>query len=268
MRPVLFYLFGLPVFAYGACLAVAFAVAILLAQREAAREGLRPEMIVDLALVVCLGGLLGARLLFVLLEFDYYRTRLWEILDIRAGGMSFFGAALGGFAAAWFYAKHKGWPRWRLADLCAPYIALGYAIARLGCLLNGCCYGMATHVPWALACRAGDPTLRHPTQLYAALGSLLLFILLYRFRRHRHFPGFLFFLYMALYAVMRGIVETFRDSKTIIGGLRLTHLACLAFVLLAVAEIWRRERRWQREERKGEGGEEVDSRAGAGGPAA
>ncbi|MCL6613609.1 MAG: prolipoprotein diacylglyceryl transferase [Firmicutes bacterium] len=267
MRPILFYLFGLPVYAYGTFVALAFIVAIILAQREAVKEGFQPEVIIDIALALCLGGLVGARLLFVLLELDYYLARPWEILDIRAGGLSFFGAAVTGFAAAWFYGKRKGLPCWRLADLCVPYAALGYAIARIGCLLNGCCYGVATTVPWAMACRAGDPTLRHPTQIYAGLGSLLLFVVLYRMRRHRHFPGFLFFLYMGLYAVMRGIVETFRESQVLFAGVRTTHLASLGFAALAAMEIWRRERRWRREESEREFGEEMDRGTGRSGAA-
>ncbi|NLG84486.1 MAG: prolipoprotein diacylglyceryl transferase [Firmicutes bacterium] len=268
MRPVLFSLFGLPVYSYGLFLALAVGLVVYLAQRKAPRAGFSSETIIDLALVVAVGALLGAPLAFVLVEWDYYRTRPWEIVDFRAGGLSFFGAFGGGFLAARLYAARKKLPFWSLVDFSVPYVALAYAIGRLGCLLNGCCYGVPSRVPWALACRAGDPTLRHPTQIYASLGGFFIFLLLYRLRNHRRFPGFLFFLYLGLYALMRGVVETFRDSRILFGFVRLTHLACLAVALLAGIEIWRREKRWQRKEGEKTGGAEMDSRAGAGGPAA
>ncbi|MGE5529794.1 MAG: prolipoprotein diacylglyceryl transferase [Patescibacteria group bacterium] len=241
---MLFSLFGLPVYAYGASLALAFLLAIALASREARRRGINPEIVVDIALALCLGGVIGARLLFVLLDLGYYLDHPWQILNIRAGGMSFLGAAFAGFGAAWWHVTRKGYEPWALADLCVPYAALGYAIVRLGCFLRGCCYGTPSGVPWALACKEGDPfTLRHPAQLYASLGSFLIFLILLRFKGHRRFTGFLLFLYMGLYAVMRGIIEAFREDPVIFYQIRTTQLACIALLALAAAVILRRERR-------------------------
>lgn len=243
MHKVLFTLFGLPIYAYGAALALAFLVAILLAGREAKAKGYNPEIIVDIALALCLGGLLGARLLFVLLDLPYYWRHPWEILNVRAGGLSFYGGALAGFAAAWWYGRRKKLPNWHLADLCVPYAALGYAIVRIGCFLNGCCYGTPSGVPWALACREGDPsTLRHPTQLYASAGSLIIFFVLRRLKNHRRFPGFLLFLYMGLYGIMRAVVEAFRESQILFAGIRTSQVASLAAAAVAFGIIWHRER--------------------------
>lgn len=259
MRPILFELFGLPIRSYGTTMALAFLLAILLAVREAKRKGFPPEIIVDIALALCLGGLVGARILYVLLDLGYYRHNIQEILNLSAGGLSFYGGFAGGFAAAWWYGRRKKLPNWRLADLCVPYAALGYAIVRIGCLLNGCCYGVPTRLPWALACREGDPiTLRHPTQIYASIGSLLLFFLLYRLRNHRRFSGFLFFLYVGLYAVMRGTIEAFRDSQILFAGVRTTQVASLAVAVMAFGIIWYQERRRLRGVAPGvDSGEEV-----------
>ena len=268
MRPVLFFIFGLPVYSYGVCISLAVMVMVFWAAKNAPRAGFTAETVVDLTLAVTVGCLIGARIVFVLVEWEYYRAHPWEIFNLRAGGLSFFGAVLGGFVAARFYARHKRLPFWRLADFAVPYVALGYAIGRIGCLLNGCCYGVPTRVPWALPCAAGDPTLRHPTQIYASIGSFLLFILLYRLREHRRFPGFLFFLYLVLYAVMRGIIEIFRDSLRVMGPWRLTQFGCLLLALFALEEIWRRERRWRKGDKGKDGrGEEMDSRSCPGRPA-
>ena len=263
MRPILFDLFGLPIRAYGTTMALAFLLAILLASREARKKGFPPEIIVDIALALCLGGLVGARLLYVLLDLGYYRRHVLEIFNLSAGGLSFYGGFASGFAAAWWYGRRKKLPNWQLADLCVPYAALGYAIVRIGCFLNGCCYGVPTRLPWALVCREGDPfTLRHPTQIYASLGSLLLFLVLYKLRDHRRFQGFLFFLYMGLYAVMRGIIEAFRDSQILFAGVRTTQVASLAVAILAFGVIWHGERRRLSAARPGvDSGEEVGSGA-------
>jgi phosphatidylglycerol:prolipoprotein diacylglycerol transferase len=258
---VLVSIFGMPIYTYGTFLAVAFIIAIILARWDAAKKGIPPDIVVDIALALCIGGFIGGRLLFVLLDAKYYWHNPWEIIDTRAGGMSFIGGAFAGFGTAWWYVvKKKKLAPWPLADLCVPYAALGYALARVGCFLRGCCYGMPAHLPWAMACKAGDPlTPRHPTQLYASLGSLLLFFFLFKMRKHERFPGFLFFLGMGLYAVMRGVIEAFRDSEILWAGVRLTQVVCLAMLVYAVLEIIRRERHWMLLSRRGEeDGEEVD----------
>ena len=244
MRSVLFTVLGLPIYAYGTALALAFLVAIVLASRDAAKKGFRPETIIDIALALCIGGIIGARLLYVLLELGYYRHHPLEILMIRSGGLSFYGGAVAGFGLAWWYGRLKKLDAWMLADICVPYAALGYAIVRIGCFLNGCCYGVPTGVSWALACKAGDPlTLRHPTQLYASAGSFIIFLILFSLRNHRRFKGFLFFLYIGLYAIMRGIVEAFRDDQILFASIRTTQVICIISVVFAFYMIRRRESR-------------------------
>jgi len=253
---------GLSVYAYGTSLAIAFLAAITLARRDAARKGIPPETIVDIALALCLGGLLGARLLFVLIDLGYYWHQPLEIFNVRAGGLSFYGGAVAGFAAAWWYVKHKRLEPWAIADTVVPYAALGYAIVRIGCFFNGCCYGIPTHLPWGWPCREGDPfTTRHPTQLYASLGSFLLFLLLLRWRGHKRFTGFLFFLYMGLYAIMRAAIEVFRDSQILFGHVRLTQVASLAMAGYAFGTIWYRERHRLRARLEVKGGEDLGHRA-------
>jgi phosphatidylglycerol:prolipoprotein diacylglycerol transferase len=150
---------------------------------------------------------------------------------------------MGGFLAGYLFVKHKQILPWKLADIVAPYIALGYAIVRIGCFLNGCCYGKVSAVPWALHCAAGDFSLRHPTQLYSMIGSLLLFLILWKFRNHKQFAGFLFLLYIGLYSIMRFIVEIFRESPMVFPWLSLAQLVCIilgtmAFGLIFIFE-WR-----------------------------
>jgi len=237
VRPILFQIWRIPVFSYGFLLACAFVVGTILGVREARRRGIDPDKVIDLALYVCIAGIIGSRVLFVLLDIPTYFQDPIKIINLRDGGLSF----QGGLASAvlvgiWFCRREKINP-WVMADVAAPLIPLGYALARVGCLLNGCCYGLPTDLPWALAARAGDETLRHPTQLYAAVLSLVIFAILFRLRNHKKFAGYLMFLYVGLYSISRFIVEIFRDVPRMIGPLSIAQLASILLAFGAFACI-------------------------------
>ncbi|MEW6230065.1 MAG: prolipoprotein diacylglyceryl transferase [Bacillota bacterium] len=237
MRPILFQIWRIPVFSYGFLLACAFVIGTILGVREARRRGVNPDKVIDLALYVCIAGIIGSRVLFVLLDIPTYFQDPVKIINLRDGGLSF----QGGLASAilvgiWFCRREKINP-WVMADVAAPLIPLGYALVRVGCLLNGCCYGLPTDLPWALAARAGDETLRHPTQLYAAVLSLVIFAILFRLRNHKRFPGYLMFLYVGLYSISRFIVEIFRDVPRMIGPLSIAQLTSILLAFGAFACI-------------------------------
>jgi phosphatidylglycerol:prolipoprotein diacylglycerol transferase len=239
VRPVLFSIFGVSVYSYGFTLAVAFAVATLAAAREVRSYGIDPGHILDLGILSCVSSVVGSRLVFVLLNASYYINAPEQILRLTDGGLSFHG----GFAAAILsgiaYCRMRGIDRWQMADIAAPYPALGYAIVRIGCFLRGCCYGVPTDVPWALPVSEFDDLPRHPTQLYSSVLSLLLFFYLRSRRNHSGFKGLLMFQYVALYSVMRFFVEFVRDGDRLPIGLTLAQVvsagvAAVTFILIAV----------------------------------
>ncbi|MGE5582342.1 MAG: prolipoprotein diacylglyceryl transferase [Bacillota bacterium] len=242
MRPILFYIFGWPVHSYGFMLALAFLIAIWGVGKAAKKQEIPFDIIIDLATWVLIGAVAGARLVYVITEYRYFiQAPWWEVLKVNSGGLAFHGGLLGGFLAGFWFVKRKKIYPWKLADIVTPYIALGYAIVRIGCFLNGCCYGKISSVSWALRCAANDLALRHPTQLYSIAGSLILFGVLWSLRNHRHFPGFLFLLYIGLYSIMRYIVEIFRESPMVFPWLSLAQLVCIilgaaAFGLILILE--------------------------------
>jgi phosphatidylglycerol---prolipoprotein diacylglyceryl transferase len=244
MRPVLFSVFGWPIHSYGFMLAVAFLVAIMGIGRTVKKQDISFETIIDLATWILIGAIIGARLAYVITEYQYFiHAPWWEVLKVDSGGLAFHGGLIGGFLAGYSFIKHKRLYPWKLADTITPYIALGYAIVRIGCFLNGCCYGKIASVPWALRCAAHDTALRYPTQLYSMFGSLILFVILWRFRNHKQFVGFLFLLYIGMYSIMRYIVEIFRESPMVYPWLSLAQLVCIilgvtAFGLIGIFE-WR-----------------------------
>lgn len=219
MYPVLFKIGPLRIAAYGTMLAVAFAAGIWLARREARRQGVHPERVTDLGLVVLVCSVVVARLTYVLLQWKYFAAHAGEIVQVWTGGLSFHGGLLGGVLGAIVYAKVSKIGFWRLSEVCTPSLPLGYAITRVGCFLNGCCYGGPTSLPWGVTFHiaADRPELTapsHPAQLYAAALNLVLFAVLMRLRRRSHQQGQLFAWYLVGYSLARIIMEYFRRGVT------------------------------------------------------
>src|SRR5262249_51751439 len=144
----------------------------------ARRRGLPGEAFLDGAVIMLFAGVAGARLLFVLLNWKEYSANLLQVTAIWQGGMSFHGGVIAGAGAGMLHARSGNLPVLGMADAAGPGIALAYAIGRVGCLLNGCCYGGPTNLPWGLPgafCLGGDPSLHyHPAQVYATILNLAL----------------------------------------------------------------------------------------------
>lgn len=238
MRPILWQMGPLNIHAYGFFLALAFLVATYFTARTAAQHGIDPDHVVDLSLLACISSLVGARLGFVLLEFPYYRLHPAEIIRLSEGGLSFHGGLIVGVAAGIWFCRHRRISPWKMADLVAPAIALGTAIARIGCLLNGCCYGYVTDLPIGLPAALGDPSYRHPTQIYASVLNLVLFIYLYRRRNHGRFDGYLGFVYLILYSLLRSFVEIFRESQLLFGPIKVAQAFSFLVIIGAGLAIY------------------------------
>ncbi len=238
MRPVLFEIMGIQVYSYGLLLALAFVFCTLFGINQARKKGINPEDVFDLGVVVTAGAVIGSRLLFVLLNFREYMQEPIRILYIWEGGLSYFGGLA--LAIIWgiFLCRRRGLPIGTLADIGALVVPLGYALVRIGCLLNGCCYGIESDLPWAMPVSAFDDLYRHPTQLYSSLSGLITAAIIWRFRRHRLFEGFLLFLYGELYVIFRFIIEFFREGERVLGPLTPAQLFCIvAAVVIPIVVI-------------------------------
>ncbi len=237
MHPVFFEIGGFTVYTYGLMLSLALLVATMGLMREAPREGINPDHLLEAIIATAVAGLIGSRVLYVVLNWHAFSDRWVTVFFTRSGGLSFYGAFFGGVLALLL------WSRWRkvgflkLADLMAPYLALGYAIGRIGCFLNGCCYGTVSTVPWALPASAADPLLRHPVQLYASLGGVLIFIALKLLRPARPFIGFSIMALFAFYGILRFVTEFFRDEPAAWLGLSLAQLFSGALFILSTALV-------------------------------
>ena len=211
MRSVLFTVFGVNVYAYGVAIASAFVIAVLHIQKLAAKEGIKPQVIQDAAIAAMVASLVGARTFHVITEWDHYRDNLREIPAIWEGGLTFYGGLIACLVVLPFVFRAHKIAFWDVADHFAPALALGHGIVRLGCFLNGCCYGRPA--AWGLVFpEIGDGIHRQPSQLYEAGVGVVLFFILVKLHGGRKFRGQTFLSYLLLYAASRFVIEFTRDD--------------------------------------------------------
>ncbi len=259
---------------YGVLLVVAFLIAIYVARRLARREGLEPDHVVDLGVYVILGGLVGAKLLLLVVDWSFYTRQFRNILEegggpvgealgflgrtgevigtlarmglslLQAGGV-FYGGLIAGILVGIWYMRRHSLPVWKVADVTAPAIAIGHAFGRVGCFAAGCCYGVPTEAPWGVTFTdsysgtlVGVPLNipLHPTQLYSALGNLAIFAGLLWFYRRKKFDGQVFWVYVLSYGAFRFLVEFWRgDPRGSLFGGALSTSQFVAIIMVTVA---------------------------------
>ena len=184
MYPVIFRLGPLTVHSYGVMLALGFLIGFFLSIRRARVEGIAPAKIANLLFIVLVSGLIGARILFVLLNLEHYLAHPLEAVMLHRGGLAFFGGFALAFPIGFAYLRKVNLNPWDTFDLIIPYVALGQSIVRIGCFLNGCCYGTPSGLPWAVSfpplsaayASFGFAPL-HPAQLYQAVANFVIFLL-------------------------------------------------------------------------------------------
>lgn len=247
MHPVLFELFGFKVHSFGVAMVAAFLLAVGLAQARGPRYGISKAQMGDLAFWAILAGVLGARIVFIAQEWGYYREHLQELATLQFQGLTSFGGLIFGMLAAIAWAWRKGIPIRNLLDVAAPPFLVGHLVGRVGCLMNGCCFGGAcpTSVPWGIHV-AGSAALHHPAQVYDSLMNLaaLGFVLLVE-ARGRLKTGQVAGLVVALHGAARFVYEFWRAgtdaqvkageaSSTYWGSLPITQAQAMAAVLVLV----------------------------------
>ncbi len=258
--------YPITIYSYGFMLMLAFIVGTIFLIVEGKRYGYSSDLILDMMTVIIIGSIIGARLVYFLLKQDEFRPQelpggqvvpgapWW---DITRGGLSIHGGILGALILGIIFAKVKHVSFWKLADFTIVAVPLGIFFGRIGCFLNGCCYGIpfedqANCPIWAVTYPtykvppelAGNPPYpmeglhRHPAQLYMAIAALALFFYLVHFHRHKsRFPGHTFLMFAFLYSVIRFIQEMYRfDASSVVIGSWLT-VAQLASIIIGVISL-------------------------------
>lgn len=224
MFPQLFQIgdFYLPT--YGVLVALGFLAGLLVTTRLAKKRGYNPESITNLAVYVALSGMLGAKILMILFDWDQYMAdpgRIFSFATLQAAGV-FQGGLMLALITAFLYMRAQNLPLLQTSDIFAPGLALGHGIGRLGCFAAGCCWGAECDLPWAVTFHnsaawslTGVPleTPLHPTQLYESGTEVLLFAFLYNRIGKTHAAGEIIGLYLILSSIARFVIEFYRHHE-------------------------------------------------------
>lgn len=219
MHPILFKIGSFNIYSYGVMVALGFALATFLIYKKAPQFNIDKDRIVDLTTIMLISGIAGGRLFYVFLNSGYYLSNPMEIADLSRGGLVWYGGFLSAILAMSVYLAKYKIRFWQAADLVAPFLALAQAIGRIGCFLNGCCYGIG----------------RHPVQLYASASLFAIFVILSIWQKRRHFTGEVFLGYCILYSTKRFLMEFLRgDNPRILYGLTISQLISIGVLSVAV----------------------------------
>ena len=261
MYPELFRIGNFPVHTYGVFLALAFLSAIMVTVRLGSRDGLSRERLYDLCLWMLLASLIGSKALMLFTEPEYRGNPLALLsLDFLRSGGVFYGGLIGAVVVGYLLMRRYKLPWWKTADACAPGIALGNVLGRLGCFSAGCCWGKPTIEPWGVkftelaheitGVPSGAPL--HPTQLYESFSMLIVFFFLLWLHGRRRFSGQVILAYALLYAAIRFVIEFFRDDPRgdILGLTTLTGLSTsqMIGIVVGVLALILMIRRWRNAE--------------------
>ena len=213
MFPILFQSGPVKIYSYGVFTALAVTVAWFASARRAKTCGLPADAVTDLVFLMFVTGVFGARVFFVFQHLEIYRRDPGSVFAFQEGGLVWYGGFFTAAAGGALFAGWKKQPIPKLCDLFAPILPLAQALGRVGCFLNGCCYGRVTTSPLGLVF-PGELARRHPTQLYEAAFLLMISWTLFRVPIKKEREGRVLLLYLALYGAARFFVEFFRGDQT------------------------------------------------------
>jgi phosphatidylglycerol:prolipoprotein diacylglycerol transferase len=232
---------------HGLFTALAVILAVWYGLRRARAMGFPEQPLTDVAIGLVLGGMIGARLFFVLDHIDHYVSSPVDALRIWEGGIAVYGAFIGGIAGGYLAARRAGLPAWPLLDAAAPAMLIGQAVGRLGCLSNGDAWGEPTGGSWGLVYMHPDAAVpgeligvaMHPYPVYEMAGVGILFAVLWLGRRWLAPTGRLFLVTALGYAAIRFCLSFFRQETEILWNLQQAHLIALATALTALVLLAR-----------------------------
>lgn len=234
MNPIALEIFGLEIRWYGILMSIGIIAGLYFAYNEAKKQGYNPDDIIDLALWCVPAAVIGARLYYVIFQWEYYKGSILKIINIREGGMAIHGSLIAAVAVGYIFTRYKELPFWKTADVVAPSISLGQAIGRWGNYINGEAHGGPTSLPWGIMI---EGTKVHPTFLYESIWDLGLFLFLIYYKKNKRFDGEVFILYGVIYSIGRFWIEGLRTDSLMFMGMRVAQLISLLLIFLGVGLI-------------------------------
>ena len=226
---------------YGVMIALAVIIGIIYSHKEFKKLGISDDTFYDYVIWLIISGVIGARIFYILFNTPlYYITHPLRILYIWEGGLSYLGIVVFGYIFSYYYWKRKGFNFYKVTDIVAVTLALGWGIGRIGCTLNGCCYGKPTGLPFPFSITFTDPESfapigvpRYPTQPLLSILGFITFFILIRYKKRAKVDGAIFSLFLVLYGISTFFVEFLRGDHIPIFGLTASQWGCFIIFIFA-----------------------------------
>ncbi len=228
MYPVLFRIGPVSIYSWGFMAALGFLAGLFAALRYGRREGIKQETILDLFVYVVISAIVGARLFYVAAFFPQYRNDLVSIFYVSEGGLAFLGGLLAALVVVLVYVSYRKLNIMKLLDALSPAAAIGYAIGRIGCFLNGCCYGIKIF------------GVEQPTQIYSSVSGFVIFAVLAYLYDRKKYDGQIFLFALLLYSAYRFFIEFLRYSPIHISIFTPTQLIVVPIFAVSSYILWKK----------------------------
>ena len=254
-----FTVFGIEIAYYGVIIALGMLAGALVAYREAKKTGQKVDDYIDFTLYTLIAAIIGARIYYVIFEWDYYSAHPLEIFNLRAGGLAIYGGVLASALTLFIFTKVKKLKFWLMADTAVQGLIIGQIIGRWGNFFNREAFGGYTDSLFAMQLPVSEAkgitqeliehlvtidgvsyVQVHPTFLYEGTWNLLLFIGICLYKRHKKFDGEIFAIYLMGYGVGRFIIEGLRTDQLVIkalGGIAASQVLSIILIVLSVAFV-------------------------------
>lgn len=251
-----FSVFGFWIAFYGVIIGIGVLSGVLMAVHVAKKENMDPDLVWDFAIYAIIFSIIGARVYYVVFEWDMYKDNLSSVFNLRNGGLAIYGAVIAAFLTLFIYTRVKKQSFLQLVDVCVPGLILGQAIGRWGNFTNREVFGGYTDNLLAMrlpidAVRARDITADisshmitidgmnyiqvHPTFLYESLWNLLILCLMLAYHKHKKFQGEIWFLYLGGYGIGRFWIEGIRTDQLYLTGTTIPVSQVVAIICIVVA---------------------------------
>lgn len=221
---------------YAIFIVLAFIIALYLCKRKNGLYNVKFENILDLFLILIPVSIICARLYYCLFKLDVYMKNPIKILDITTGGLAIYGGIIGGVITCYIYCKKKKIDTLNLLDYIVPFLSLGQAIGRLGNFVNVEAYGIQTKLPWRMGIIENNQYIEvHPTFIYEAIVTLILFFFLIKLQNKRKIKGEVTYTYLIVYSLSRAIIESLRSDSLMLYKFKISQILSIAiFVVFCI----------------------------------
>ena len=243
INPVAFTIFGIEIYWYAVIIVCAMITAILLYKKQDGLYGIKFNEILDIVIYTIPISIISARLYYILFNLKYYIENPKSIFAIRNGGLAIYGGLIGGATTIYIITKIKKINILNILDYMVPGIALAQSIGRWGNFVNIEAYGAETKIPWRMGIyEAGKYLEVHPTFLYEAICTFIIFLVLAKMQNKRKYKGQITALYLILYGIARMVIETFRADSLMLGNIRISQMVSIIVIIIGISIILNRNK--------------------------